>query len=105
MYVSLRNNPATTRAHKPKRRDRVPRIVVMLGLTSLLTDVSSEMITAILPIHLVLQLGLNPALFGVVDGLYRGVSALSRLGAGLLSDWLRRPNIGSAWSPAVVRPA
>jgi MFS family permease len=106
MYVSIRNNPVTRTSRSP-RRDRVPRTVVMLGLTSLLTDVSSEMITAILPIYLVLQLGLNPAQFGVVDGLYRGVSALSRLGAGLLSDWLRRPKfvatIGYGLS-ALTRP-
>jgi MFS family permease len=67
--------------------------VLLLGFTSLFTDISSEMITAILPIYLVLQLGLTPAQFGLVDGLYRGVSAVSRLAAGVVSDWLGRPKL------------
>lgn len=66
---------------------------MLLGFTSLFTDISSEMITAILPIYLVLQLGLAPAQFGLVDGLYRGVSAVSGLAFGVLSDWLRRPKL------------
>jgi MFS family permease len=68
-------------------------VVLLLGLTSLLTDVSSEMLTAVLPIFLILQLGLTPAQFGLVDGLYRGVSAVSRLAAGLISDRFGRPKL------------
>ena len=93
MYVSLRNTPSTGREGMRPRRGAVPRTVLLLGFTSLFTDISSEMITAILPIYLVLQLGLTPAQFGLVDGLYRGVSAVSRLGAGVLSDWLGRPKL------------
>ena len=93
MDVSLRSSPATDGARGRARRQRVPRVVLMLGFTSMLTDISSEMVTAILPIFLVLQLGLTPAQFGLVDGLYRGVSAVSRLAAGVISDWLRRPKL------------
>ena len=107
MYVSLRNTPSTGREGMRPRRGAVPRTVLLLGFTSLFTDISSEMITAILPIYLVLQLGLTPAQFGLVDGLYRGVSAVSRLGAGVLSDWLGRPklvaSVGYGLS-AVTRP-
>lgn len=93
MYVSLRNQPPVGRDGGGVRRRAVPRTVLLLGLTSLLTDISSEAITAVLPIYLVLQLGLTPAQFGLVDGLYRGVSSVSRLGAGVVSDWLARPKL------------
>lgn len=92
MYVSLRHHLPQREVGR-SRRGTVPRTVLLLGFTSLFTDVSSEMITAVLPIYLVLQLGLTPAQFGLVDGLYRGVSAVSRLAAGLASDWLGRPKL------------
>lgn len=47
--------------------------VVFLGLTSLFTDISSEMVNAILPIYLLFQLRLSYAEFGLFNGLYLGV--------------------------------
>ncbi len=64
--------------------------VWFLGLTSLLTDVSSEMITSVLPLYLVVHLGISPLGFGVVDGLQHGVSALLRLASGALADRFHR---------------
>lgn len=64
--------------------------VWFLGLTSLLTDVSSEMVASILPLYLVIGLGLSPFLFGVVDGLYPGVTALVRWAGGALGDRTRQ---------------
>ncbi|WP_084958798.1 MFS transporter [Thermoactinospora rubra] len=68
----------------------VPANVVALGVVSLVTDVSSEMVTAVLPFYLVLSLGLSPLAFGLVDGLYFGVTALVRLAAAHTADRLRR---------------
>jgi MFS family permease len=65
---------------------RVAPNVWLLGLTSLLTDVSSEMVASVLPLYLVLGLGLSPFMFGVIDGLYPGVTALVRWIAGALGD-------------------
>ncbi|MGE0028688.1 MAG: MFS transporter [Thermoleophilia bacterium] len=62
----------------------------MLGITSLLTDVSSEMVATILPLYLVFTLGFTPLQFGVVDGYQRGASALVSLGGGLVADRRRR---------------
>jgi MFS family permease len=61
-----------------------------LGFTSLLTDVSSEMITTALPVYLVYFLRLSPLEFGLVDGLYQGVAALVRVAGGALADRARR---------------
>ena len=62
------------------------RTVVLLGLTSMFTDISSEMVAAILPLYLVFGLGLSPLQFGVVDGLYQGVAALVRVASGVIGD-------------------
>ena len=60
--------------------------VFALGAVSLITDVSSEMVTAVLPLYLVTGLGLSPLGFGLLDGIYNGFSALVRLVGGHLAD-------------------
>ncbi|MEE4419670.1 MFS transporter [Streptomyces bugieae] len=67
-------------------RAAVPGTVLVLGAVSLITDVSSEMVTAVLPLYLVAELGLSPLGFGLLDGVYNGVSALVRLLGGRVSD-------------------
>ena len=58
-----------------------------LGFTSLFTDVSSEMVSSILPLYFVLHLGFSPFQFGVLDGVYQGAAvALFSLSAGVLAD-------------------
>ncbi|WP_435970700.1 MFS transporter [Streptomyces sp. Qhu_M48] len=67
-------------------RRRVPGTVLALGAVSLVTDVSSEMVTAVLPLYLVLGLGLSPLQFGLLDGLSTGATALVRLLGGATAD-------------------
>ncbi|WUJ67688.1 MFS transporter [Kribbella soli] len=55
-----------------------------------MTDVSAEMVTAILPLYLVFGLGLNPLQFGLLDGLYAGATAVLRLVGGHVADRWRR---------------
>ncbi|TMR29526.1 MFS transporter [Actinomadura geliboluensis] len=64
--------------------------VFVLGTVSLLTDVSAEMVTAVLPLYFVLILHLTPAAYGVVDGLYTGATAVLRLVGGYVADRLHR---------------
>jgi MFS family permease len=71
-------------------RLRVPRNVVMLGMVSLLTDVSSEMVATVLPLYLVFTLGASPLVFGAIDGTYRGAAALVQVASGFTSDRWRR---------------
>jgi MFS family permease len=62
-------------------------VVLSLGLTSLLTDISSEMVNSLLPAYVVLHLHLSPLQFGFIDGLYNGFAiALLSLAAGFLAD-------------------
>ncbi|MFJ6722904.1 MULTISPECIES: MFS transporter [unclassified Streptomyces] len=100
MYVAdSRGTPAPTVTREPQavapgtspgRRAALGPTVLALGTVSLITDVSSEMVTAVLPLYLVAGLGLTPLGFGLLDGLYNGVSALVRLTGGHLGDRLGR---------------
>jgi MFS family permease len=72
------------------RTKRIAGTVLALGAVSLVTDVSSEMVTAVLPLYLVVGLHLGPAAYGVVDGVYTGATALLRVAGGYLADRVRR---------------
>ncbi|MFE4516035.1 MFS transporter [Kitasatospora sp. NPDC056783] len=82
------------------RRGAVPGAVIALGAVSLVTDISSEMVTAVLPLYLLTGLGLSPLGFGLLDGIQNGFSALVRLVGGHLSD--RRGRDGAARHKAVA---
>ena len=77
---------------EPSRAARwgVTANVIALGFTSLFTDISSEMVSTVLPVYLVVQLGLTPLQFGFVDGLYQGLTALFSLLSGFAADRWRR---------------
>lgn len=62
----------------------------LLGLVSCFTDISSEMISSILPVYLFVHLQLSPVQFGLIDGLYQGVTAVARLASGIVADRWRR---------------
>ena len=81
----------TATAPAPGQVGRVSPVVWKLGWTSLLTDISAEMVSSALPVYVVLHLHLGPMQFGAIDGIYNGVAvALLSLGAGVLADRTRR---------------
>lgn len=98
MYLTLRDpalqqdGPATepTAGGGGGGRRRVGTTVLLLGMVSFFTDVSSEMVTSVLPVYLTVAVGLSPLGFGLVDGVQQGFSAFVRLGAGVLGDRLQR---------------
>lgn len=90
MYLSLSDRP-TTGAEPRQTGGRVSRTVVTLGIVSLLTDISSESVSAILPLYLTAVVGLSPVAYGLIDGLYQGVSSLVRIAAGWAADRTDRP--------------
>jgi MFS family permease len=48
------------------------------------------MVSSILPVYLFVHLQLSPVQFGLVDGLYQGVTAVARLASGIVADrWQR----------------
>lgn len=60
--------------------------VVALGVVSLVTDISSEMVSAVMPVYLVSGLGLSILYFGFLDGLFSGVTVFLRLAGGHVAD-------------------
>ena len=90
MYRSNAGAELRDRAGDPKTRAlglrHVHRNVWLLGITSLLTDASSEMVAAVLPLYAVYFLHVSPLAFGVVDALQQGGASLVKLASGWLSD-------------------
>ncbi|WP_030491661.1 MFS transporter [Micromonospora chokoriensis] len=92
MYLSTVSRPVADSAEPgPRRRFAlVSGNVVALGTVSLITDVSAEMVAAVLPLYLVLGLHLSPVAFGVLDGVHTGATALLRVVGGFAADRFRR---------------
>jgi MFS-type transporter involved in bile tolerance (Atg22 family) len=86
---------------------KLPRLVIVLGIVSLLTDLSSEMILPLLPALLLGTLGATPMIVGLVDGIADAVSAILKLVAGHLSDRAsaRKPFVLAGYTlSTIVRP-
>ena len=66
----------------------VPRGVWALGVVSLLSDFSSEMIHSLLPVFLVSVLGASAAAVGVLEGVSEALVLVVKMVSGTLSDWL-----------------
>jgi MFS family permease len=90
VYQAERASAQTPLARLLRGNLQISRNVWFLGLTSLFTDVSSEMVASILPAYLVLQLGFSPMAFGAIDGLYQGIGSLVRWVGGVAADRTRR---------------
>lgn len=96
----------------------LPRTVVALGVVSLLTDFSSEMISPLLPLFLTVTLGAGAVAVGAIEGVADATASLVKLLSGAWSDrtvrrkpWLvagytlagvARPLIGAAGSWGTV---
>src|SRR5919198_1091823 len=94
MY-QVSSSAAVLRAHKrllsrAPSTPRVARTVLLLGLTSLVTDISSEMVSAVLPLYLVYVGGFTPLAYGVIAGVYQGAPAFVGLASGFIGDRFRR---------------
>lgn len=68
----------------------LPRAVIALGVVSLLTDVSSEMIYPLLPVFVASAVGGGAISLGLIEGVAESTAALVKLASGALSDRLRR---------------
>ncbi|MCX7927195.1 MAG: MFS transporter [Candidatus Omnitrophica bacterium] len=64
--------------------------IILLGITSLLTDISSEMVYPILPIFLVDKLKAGPAILGIIEGIAESLASLLKVLSGFWSDKIRR---------------
>jgi MFS family permease len=63
--------------------------IILLGITSLLTDISTEMVYPILPAYLVSVLGASPAILGVIEGFAESSASLIKVFSGYFSDRIK----------------
>ncbi|UUU38904.1 MFS transporter [Streptomyces sp. NBC_00162] len=103
MYLST-SRAADTAGDTPARNGplrAVPGTVFALGLVSLITDASAEMVTAVLPLYLMAGLGMSPLAFGALDGLHQGATALLRLAGGRIADRTHRRKLVAGFGYAL----
>lgn len=88
MYLSstLAQLLRSLRARRGEPRAPTPKSVVHLGVTSLVTDVSSEMIAVVLPLYARYALELSPAVLGALDAAHYAAEAVGRVVMGAIAD-------------------
>lgn len=67
---------------------KIPTSILVLGIVSLLMDISSEMIHALLPLFLVGPLGASAVVVGIIEGLAESTALVVKVFSGALSDYL-----------------
>mgnify|MGYP003332772739 FL=1 len=67
---------------------RLPTAIWILGLVSLLMDVSSEMIHSLLPMFMVGSLGASMVTVGIVEGVAESTALIVKVFSGALSDYV-----------------
>ncbi len=60
--------------------------IVLLGLVSFFTDISTEMVYPILPLYLSTVLGASPAIIGVIEGIAESLASILKLFSGMIAD-------------------
>jgi MFS family permease len=92
---------------QPNALRRIPRNVWAATLTSLLNDISSDMILNLVPLFLANVLGVSTAVIGLIDGIAETTASLLKGYFGVLSDKLGKRKVlavsGYALS-AVAKP-
>ncbi len=73
-----------------KTLTQIPAGVWVLGLVSLLMDISSEMIHSLLPLFMVTTLGVGVMTVGLIEGLAEATALIVKVFSGVLSDYLGR---------------
>ncbi|MBZ5702997.1 MAG: MFS transporter [Acidobacteriia bacterium] len=80
---------ASATTPNPQSESWLNRTVLGVGLTSLFSDWSHEIATAVLPAFLA-SIGAGPAWLGVIEGVADGLSSFTKLAAGHFTDKLKR---------------
>lgn len=73
---------------------QIPASIWVLGLVSMLMDISSEVIHSLLPLFLVNTLGVSALALGLIEGLAESTALIVKVFSGVLSDyWGRRKGL------------
>ena len=71
-------------------QSHIPSGVWVLGLVSMLMDISSEMIHSLLPLFMVTILGASATVVGLIEGSAESLALVVKVFSGALSDYLGR---------------
>ena len=74
-------------------RPSIPHTIWALGFVSLLMDLSSELVHALLPIYLVSTMGMSVAMLGLLEGAAEATALIVKVFSGAISDWLGRRKV------------
>jgi len=75
------------------RPGQIPRAVLLLGLVSFFTDLSSEMIYPLLPVFLAAELGAGAFALGLIEGVAESTASLLKIVSGIWTDKIRRRKV------------
>jgi len=64
--------------------------IVLLGLVSFFSDISSEMVYPIIPLYLVNVFGATPAIVGVIEGIAESLASILKVFSGHIADKYNR---------------
>lgn len=94
MYLSL----SDWTSRKASGADRAKTVafkasptVIALGIVSMLTDISSESVAAVLPLYITGALGLSMVAYGFFEGMNQSISSVVRIAAGYAADRSNKP--------------
>lgn len=79
---------ASDESQRPGGLREVPAAIWALGFVSLLMDVSSEIIHALLPVYLVSVMGASMTTVGLIEGIAEATASITKIFSGALSDWI-----------------
>ncbi len=80
----------------PATLQGIPGGVWALGFVSMLMDISSEMIHALLPVYMVTVLGTSALTVGIIEGVAEATASITKVFSGALSDWLGKRKLLAA---------
>ena len=77
----------------------IPTEVWVPGSVSLLIDISSEMIHALLPVYMIAVLGTSALTVGIIEGIVEATASITKVLSGALSDWLGKRKLIRSGNP------
>jgi len=60
--------------------------IVLIGLVSFFTDMSTEMVYPLIPLYLTTTLGATPAIIGIIEGIAESIASLLKVFSGYIGD-------------------
>lgn len=67
-------------------KKRIASNIVLLGLVSFFTDMSTEMVYPLVPLFLTASLGASPAIVGIIEGIAESIASILKVFSGYIGD-------------------